>query len=33
VPHAGVQPALARFGGGVIAQMIVVGELLERALP
>jgi hypothetical protein len=33
VPHPGVRPALARFGGGVIAQMIVVGMLLEQALP
>ena len=33
VPHAGARPALARFGGGVIAEMIVVGTLLERALP
>jgi hypothetical protein len=32
-PHPGVQPALQRFGGGVIARMIVVGALIERALP
>jgi phosphotransferase system glucose/maltose/N-acetylglucosamine-specific IIC component len=33
VPHTGARPALTRFGGGVIAEMIVVGTLLERALP
>jgi hypothetical protein len=32
-PDHGVQQALQRFGGGVIARMIVVGALLERALP
>lgn len=32
-PHPGVLPALQRFGGGVIARMIVVGTMLERALP
>ncbi len=33
LPHPGARPALTRFGGGVIAEMIVVGTLLERALP
>lgn len=32
VPHAAVAPALERFGH-VIPQMIVVGTLIERALP
>jgi hypothetical protein len=32
-PHPEVLPALQRFGGGVIARMIVVGAMLERALP
>ena len=32
-PHPGVSAALQRFGGSVIPQMIVVGALLERALP
>ena len=32
-PHPGIEPVLMRFGGGVIPEMIVVGALLERALP
>jgi hypothetical protein len=32
-PHPGIGEACARFGGGVIPQMIVVGRLLEAALP
>jgi hypothetical protein len=32
-PHPGVLEACRRFGGAVIPQMIVVGALLERALP
>lgn len=32
-PHPLMRAPLERFGGGVIAQMIVVGALLERALP
>jgi hypothetical protein len=28
----GIVPVCARFGGGVIPQMIVVGRLLEEAL-
>lgn len=32
-PDAGVAPVCARFGGTVIPQMIVVGRLLEDALP
>ena len=32
-PHRGVQQALKRFGGRVIARMIGVGAMLERALP
>jgi hypothetical protein len=31
-PHPGIAPVCARFGGGVIPQMIVVGRLLEEAL-
>jgi len=31
-PHAAIVPVCARFGGGVIPQMIVVGRLLEEAL-
>lgn len=32
-PDPGIRAALERFGGSVIPQMIVVGLLLERALP
>ncbi len=32
-PHPAIRPALERFGGGVIARMIVIGGLLESALP
>lgn len=32
-PHPGIEIACSRFGGGVIPQMIVVGRLLEEALP
>jgi hypothetical protein len=32
-PHAGIRAVCERFGGAVIPQMIVVGALLERALP
>lgn len=32
-PHPGIAPVCARFGGAVIPQMIVVGRLLEEALP
>ena len=32
-PHEGIGTACRRFGGGVIPQMIVVGGLLERAMP
>ncbi|HYF57448.1 MAG TPA: hypothetical protein VEA81_00675 [Burkholderiaceae bacterium] len=32
-PHPDVRSALERFGGGVIARMVVVGALLEDALP
>ncbi len=32
-PHEGIAVAFRRFGGGVIPQMIVVGRLLEEALP
>lgn len=32
-PDSRMRPALARFGGGVIAQMIAVGRLLDGALP
>lgn len=32
-PHPGIRPVCARFSGAVIPQMIVVGALLERALP
>ncbi len=32
-PHPGILVACQRFGGAVIPQMIVVGALLERALP
>ena len=32
-PHPGIRAACARFGGGVIPQMIVVGRLMEAALP
>lgn len=32
-PHPAIRPALERFGGGVIARMIVIGALLESALP
>jgi hypothetical protein len=31
--HPGIRTACERFGGAVIPQMIVVGRLLERALP
>ena len=33
VPDATVRPVLERFSGGVIPQMIVVGRLLDEALP
>jgi len=32
-PHAGIRPVCERFGGAVIPQMIVVGRLLDEALP
>ena len=32
-PHEGIRPVCERFGGAVIPQMIVVGRLLEEALP
>ena len=32
-PHPGIRTVCQRFGGAVIPQMIVVGALLERALP
>ena len=32
-PHPGISPVCARFSGRVIPQMIVVGRLLEEALP
>jgi hypothetical protein len=32
-PHPGIRVVCERFGGAVIPQMIVVGSLLERALP
>ena len=32
-PHPGIHTVCERFGGAVIPQMIVVGALLERALP
>ena len=32
-PHPGIRTVCERFGGAVIPQMIVVGALLERALP
>ena len=32
-PHPGIREVCNRFGGGVIPQMIVVGRLLEAALP
>ena len=32
-PHPGIEPACARFSGAVIPQMVVVGALLERAMP
>ena len=32
-PHPGVRPVCERFGGAVIPQMIVVGRLLDAALP
>lgn len=32
-PDPAIRPALERFGGGVIARMIVIGALLESALP
>ena len=32
-PHPGIRTVCERFGGAVIPQMIVVGSLLERALP
>jgi hypothetical protein len=32
-PDPGIRTALARFGGNVIPQMIVVGALLERSVP
>lgn len=32
-PHPGIGTVCARFGGAVIPQMIVVGRLLEEALP
>ena len=33
VPQSGIRPVCERFGSGVIPQMIVVGRLLEEALP
>lgn len=32
-PHPGIREVCTRFGGSVIPQMIVVGRLLEAALP
>ena len=32
-PHPGIRPVCERFGGGVIPQMIVVGRLLQQAVP
>ncbi len=32
-PHPGIEAACSRFGGAVIPQMIVVGRLLEEAMP
>lgn len=32
-PHPGIRPVCERFGGAVIPQMIVVGRLLDEALP
>ena len=32
-PHPGIRTVCARFGEGVIPQMIVVGRLLQEALP
>lgn len=32
-PHLGISPVCARFSGRVIPQMIVVGRLLDHALP
>jgi hypothetical protein len=32
-PHPGIRSVCERFGGAVIPQMIVVGALLERAMP
>jgi hypothetical protein len=32
-PHPGIEPVCRRFSGAVIPQMIVVGRLLEEALP
>ncbi len=32
-PHPGIEPVSRRFGGAVIPQMIVVGRLLEGAMP
>jgi hypothetical protein len=32
-PHSGIIPVCERFSGAVIPQMIVVGRLLDRALP
>jgi hypothetical protein len=32
-PHAGIEPVAARFASAVIPQMIVVGRLVEEALP
>ena len=32
-PHSGIRPVCERFGGAVIPQMVVVGRLIEDALP
>jgi hypothetical protein len=32
-PHPGIKPVCERFGSGVIPEMIVVGRLLDAALP
>ena len=32
-PHPGIEPVCTRFSGAVIPQMIVVGRLLEEAMP
>ncbi len=32
-PHPGIEPACARFAGGIIPRMIVVGRLLRAAMP